>query len=123
MKKPPNLKQEIEKYLDYVIIVEGNKDLLSLQSLGFQKVFTLHENSVSLKERLEQIANQINKKDKICILTDLDKKGRKLYLKAKSILSEMPVHLDSSLRSVLLKAQISHIEGLSTYILNNEDDL
>ena len=122
MKPQENLMPYLEKYVDYVIIVEGKKDSLSLQSLGFQKVFTLHENSVPLKERLEIIANNTKKNDRLCILTDFDKKGKQLYLKTKAILSDMPVHLDSSLRSVLLKAQISHIEGLSTFVLNREEN-
>ena len=113
----PKLKQEIEKYLDYIIIVEGKKDVSSLKSLGFSRVYAIHETSVPLRERLLQITEHIGKKDRVCILTDFDKKGKKLYLLLKAELSQMPrIRLDSSLRGVLLKSRVSHIEGLDKFI-------
>jgi len=113
----PRLKQDIEKYLDYVIIVEGKKDVSSLKSLGFKRVYAVHETSVPLKEKLREIADRITKKDKICILTDFDKKGKKLYLLIKSELRQMPnIKLDSSLRGILIKSRVSHIENLAKFI-------
>jgi len=113
----PQLKQDIEKYLDYVIIVEGKKDVSSLKYLGFKKVYAIHETGVPLREKLEKIVSNLEKKDKICILTDFDRKGKKLYLLIKSELRQMPrVKLDSSLRGILLKVKVSHIEGLSKFI-------
>ncbi len=113
----PKLKQDIGKYLDYVIIVEGKKDVNALKNLGFQRVFAVHETGVPLKERLVQIAQQIEKKEKVCILTDLDKKGKQLYMLIKAELSQMPnIRLDSTLRGLLLKARVSHIEGLNEFI-------
>lgn len=111
------LKQEIEKFQDYIIIVEGKKDVVALENLGFRKVYAIHHSGVPLKEKLEQIAKEVDKKDKICILTDLDKKGKKLYLIIKAELSQMKnIKLDSSLRGILLKARISHIESLDKFI-------
>jgi len=112
MKFNVQLKTEIEKYLNYIIIVEGKKDVQSLKSLGFQKVYALHIPGVPIRERVEQITLIINKKEKICILTDLDKKGRQLYEKLKQIFQELGAHLDSSLRGILIKTRLSHIEGL-----------
>jgi 5S rRNA maturation endonuclease (ribonuclease M5) len=110
------IKADIEKYIDYIIIVEGKKDVSALSTLGFTRVYALHQPSVPLKERIAFIASQLNKKDKVCILTDLDKKGKALYLLAKSIFIELGVRLDSSLRDSLLKSGISHIEGLYHYL-------
>jgi 5S rRNA maturation endonuclease (ribonuclease M5) len=112
----PRLRQDIEKYLNYVIIVEGKKDVAALNHLGFKKVYAIHQTSLPLKERILQILNDINKKDKICILTDFDKKGKKLYLLLKSELQQLGARLDSSLRGILLKSRISHIEGLDKFI-------
>ena len=116
MKLNPNLKQQIEKYLDYIIIVEGKKDVSALKFLGFSKVYQLHIIGIPLRERISQIASQLTKKDKVCILTDLDKKGNQLYKFSKPIFQEHGINLDSSLRSLLIKSRISHIEGLATFL-------
>jgi 5S rRNA maturation endonuclease (ribonuclease M5) len=116
MKLNPRLKADIKKYLNYVIVVEGKKDVSSLKSLGFEKVYEIHKNHVSLKERIEQIASEIDKREKVCILTDFDKKGKTLYLLLKKEFLEIGVKLDSSLRGILIKSQLSHIEGLYSFI-------
>jgi 5S rRNA maturation endonuclease (ribonuclease M5) len=116
MKYNTSLKQDIQKYFDYVIIVEGKKDVSALKSLGFSKVYELHITSIPLRERIEQISKEISKKDKVCILTDFDKKGKQLYLYSKPIFQELGVKLDSSFRGLLLKAQVSHIEGLPSFL-------
>ncbi len=116
MKFNQSLKQEIERYKDYVILVEGKKDMQTLKHFGFEKVYEIHKNSVSLRERIEQIREKIGKKDRVCILTDLDKKGKKLYMLIKPILQELGVRLDSNLRGILIKAGLSHIEGISNFM-------
>jgi len=117
----PRLKQDVLKYKDYVILVEGKKDVNALNSLGFHRVYAIHETSKTLRESLEKIASLISKKEKVCILTDFDKKGKTLYLLIKAELSQMPgIRLDSSLRGILLKLKISHIEGLASFIKKAE---
>ena len=106
------LKKEIEQAKDYLIIVEGKKDKSALQELDFKNIFMINEAGKSLYEKIEQI-EQIAGKTKICILTDFDKKGKKLYLLLKKELSQRKVRLDNRLRASLLKLKISHIEGLS----------
>ncbi|MEK6855475.1 MAG: toprim domain-containing protein [Nanoarchaeota archaeon] len=120
MKFNPQLKNELEKYKEYVILVEGKKDVFALKSLGFEKVYAIHMTSVSLRERIEEISKTIGKKDKVCILTDLDRKGRKLYELIKPILQELGVKTDSSLRGLLLKARLSHIEGIEKFLKKAE---
>lgn len=116
MKYNQNLKEQIEQYYDYVILVEGQKDVNSLKSLGFEKVYAIHKTGVPLKERIEQICLLLNKKEKVCVLTDFDRQGKKLYLLIKQILQEKGIKLDSSLRGLLLKSNVSHIEGLATFM-------
>ncbi|MCH7568694.1 MAG: toprim domain-containing protein [Nanoarchaeota archaeon] len=116
MKFNLNLKQDIEKYKDYVVVVEGKKDVASLKALGFDRVYAIHSTGVAIREKIEQIAHEVGKRDKVCILTDFDKKGKQLYMLLKKEFQEMGVRLDSSLRGVLLKAGVSHIEGLYQFM-------
>ena len=109
----PKFKQDISKFYDYIIIVEGKKDISALKALGFEKVYAIHETGKPLRENLSEIVAKLDKKDKICILTDFDKKGKKLYLLLKEEISQMPgVKLDSSLRGLFIKSGISHVEGI-----------
>jgi len=114
--------KDIEKAKDYLIIVEGKKDKSSLQALGFENIFVINETGKSLPEKIEQIQQLCDKKTKVCILTDFDKKGKQLYLLLKSKLQEIGVRMDSTLRGVLLKERISHIEGLANYIKNHNHE-
>ena len=110
------LLKDIEKAKRYLIVVEGKKDKSALQSLGFERIFVINESGKSIPEKIEEIQGLLSKKDKVCILTDFDKKGKQIYLLLKSKLQELGVKLDNTLRGVLLKERISHIEGLSHYI-------
>ena len=116
MKYNPKLQNQISGYLNYPIIVEGKKDVLSLNELGFQRVYAIHETGIPLKIKLEELSKIIPKKEKVCILTDFDKKGKLLYFKIKQICSELGIKTDSTLRGLILLANISHIEGLHTFI-------
>ncbi len=109
------MKQEtelaLEKAKDMLVIVEGKKDALALQELGFNNTFIINENNKSLNEQIEKVESSAHGK-KVCILTDFDKKGKNLYLRLKAELSTRKIRLDNKLRSSLLKEKVSHIEGL-----------
>lgn len=104
--------KEIEKAKEMLIIVEGNKDKNALINLGFNNIFVINETGKSLYEKIEEI-EKIAGKQKVCILTDFDKKGKKLYLLLKDELSKRKVRLDGSFRQFLLKNNVSHIEGIN----------
>src|SRR3989344_4505030 len=104
------------KYKDYVFIVEGRKDADALNNLGFRRVFTINKIGVSLREIIEKIVCGIDGKDKVCILTDFDKKGKQLYKIIKKEMAPMGVRIDSSLRKILLIMGVSHIEGLDSFV-------
>lgn len=110
------------RFLEYVIIVEGKKDVSSLQSLGFFRVYALNVAGVPIRERIEQIAKDAGRKEEVCILTDFDKKGRKLYEYVKAICQELGFRLDSKLRGILIKSGISHIEGIDNFIEKAEEN-
>ena len=117
----PSLKADLEKYLHYHIIVEGKKDISSLKALGFTNLHAIHETGTPIRIRIEQIAQHLEKRDKVCILTDFDKKGKQLYHLIKSLCQEQGIRLDSSLRGILLKARVSHIEGLHKFFKKVEE--
>lgn len=116
MKFNPRLKQDMGRFKDYVFIVEGKKDVNALSKLGFDRVYAVHVTGVPIRVRLEEISKEISKRDKVCILTDFDKKGKQLYMYMKGICQELGFHLDSRLRGILIKAGISHIEGLDSFM-------
>ncbi|MBU1103037.1 MAG: toprim domain-containing protein [Nanoarchaeota archaeon] len=118
MKFNPKLKNDVEKFKDYAILVEGKKDVSALKNAGFDKVYAIHVTGVGLRERIEQIAEGIEdrKKTKVCILTDLDRQGKKLYMLIKPILIELGVKVDSTLRGILIKARLSHMEGFEKFM-------
>lgn len=118
MKFNPRLKNDVEKFKDYVILVEGKNDVSALKNAGFERVYEIHKTGVGLRERIEQIAEGIEdkKRQKVCILTDLDKQGKKLYMLIKPILIELGVKVDSTLRGLLLKAKLSHMEGFEKFM-------
>ena len=111
------VKKEIEKAKSNLIIVEGRKDKAALQQLGFTDIFVINETGKSLSETIEEIEGMASQ-NKVCILTDFDKKGKKIYMILKSKFSERGIKLDNSLRGILLKMRISHIEGLSNFLEN-----
>ena len=109
------INEEILK--ENLIIVEGKKDLNSLIYIGFNKrnIFILN-NGEPFLENVEKINEIIeDKKCKMSILTDLDKKGKLLYSQIKKEIIDKK-RIDESFRSLLLMQKISHVEGLSSYV-------
>lgn len=116
-----DFEEVIQKYKNFIFIVEGKKDSKALRYLGLNRVYELNEVGTSLSQRIENIIENIDKKDVVCILTDLDKKGRHLYLIIQKEMQSKGIHLDSSFRNLLLRLNISHIEGLYSYVMNHRD--
>lgn len=110
------LMNDVEKARKFLIVVEGKKDKSALEKLGFERIFVLHESGKSFGEKIEKITELCGKNEKVCILTDFDRKGKKLYMLLKSKLGEAGVRLNSSLRGALLRARVSHVEGLYGFL-------
>jgi 5S rRNA maturation endonuclease (ribonuclease M5) len=98
---------DIEKFRDSTVIVEGKKDKRALEALEFRDVRALNSSLFSFVESLNV--------NKVCILTDLDKEGRKLYSKLKSLCSRNGIRVDDRLRSELFKTKVRQIEGLKLF--------
>jgi len=102
------LYQVVEKCKNYVTIVEGKKDRLALERLGFSNV-------IILNKPLYEVAEDINAA-RVVLLTDLDKKGRELYSKIKKDLDKRGIMVDDTMRNLLFKTELRQIEGLTKYL-------
>ncbi len=109
------LLEALGKSRQHLVIVEGKKDKRALEKLGFPFIFVINQEGKSLYEKIEEIETLASGR-KVCILTDFDKKGKQLYLLLKKELSMTKVKMDNTLRSVLLKFHISHVEGLASFV-------
>jgi|TARA_B100001964_G_C14235844_1_gene602415 5S rRNA maturation endonuclease (ribonuclease M5) len=116
-----NLNNEFSKYIDKIkksetlVIVEGKKDKITLQSFGIKNIVELNKKPI-----FETIEN-ISSNNKNCIiLTDLDKQGKELYGKLNSGLQQFGVKIDNNFRNFLFeKTHLRQIEGLTAYMENN----
>ncbi len=101
-----------------VVVVEGQRDRNSLLKLGIRNIFILNKPGANFYSRVEALKKLAEKKGKkkCAILTDLDKKGRFLYAALKRELIKEGIKIDDSLRRLLSKAKVSHVEGLATYL-------
>ena len=63
----------------------------------------------------------VSKGEKVCILTDLDKKGKYFHAQLKIAFQQKGIKVESSLRKLIAKEGISHIEGLNKYLENNNN--
>ncbi|MEM4641220.1 MAG: toprim domain-containing protein [Candidatus Pacearchaeota archaeon] len=112
--------EAIEKSKSMFIVVEGRKDLQALIDLGFKRknIFVLN-NGNSIEKNIEKIIES-SKRNQVCILTDFDSEGKKLYRMIKRELSKNGVKVNNKLRLQLLKEKISHIEGIATFLKHYE---
>ena len=97
-----------------LVLVEGPKDKRALEQCGLKRIAVLSK--YALYKTAELIAEQ---HASVVILTDLDKKGKALYGALKKQLQQLGVKVDTQFREYLLReTDLSHIEGLHTYMNN-----
>ena len=123
MKFNPKLKEDIEKFKDCVILVEGKNDVASLKNAGFDKVYAIHKTGVGLRERIEGIVLEVGRDKVFCILMDSDKPGRELYKLAKTVLQELGVRIDTKFRGLLSRENVSHLEGFGKFMKKISDSI
>lgn len=110
------IKEEIRKEINrlaesnMLVIVEGPKDARAL--LKYKIINTLQLS----KKPLFAVAELASVEKKVALLTDLDKKGKQLYGKLAKDLQKHGVKIDNTLRDLLFKAKLSHVEGIDTYL-------
>jgi len=107
----PALKM-LEKIKNKTILVEGKKDKSTLEALGCKKVITLKGRP------LFKVIEDLKCKE-ICILTDLDNEGKRLYHKLQTLCTKNGIKVDNSFRNYLFKeTKIRQIEGLKKLSFN-----
>lgn len=118
-----DLIDEIENLKKYKqkVIVEGEHDKDALNDLGLDNVFVLHKTGASVFTRIEQLMNDLNKKESCVILTDLDKKGKTYYKLLKKELVKEGFKVNNRIREILSRFKVSHIEGLSSFLRKRHD--
>ncbi len=99
------IKEEIDKVKDKLIIVEGKKDKRALEQLGCKRIITLE------KKALFEVVEMVEEKE-VIILTDMDAEGKRLYGKLKRMFSKRGVKVLNDLRLLLFRHKVSHVEGL-----------
>lgn len=111
-------KAELQQLLEHVqeedslIIVEGKEDKNSLNRLGLANIVVLNK-----KPLFKIVEDVVKEKQKVLILTDLDKKGKELYGKLNHHLQQHGVRVDNTLRNFLFKnTQLRQIEGMWKYL-------
>jgi 5S rRNA maturation endonuclease (ribonuclease M5) len=96
-----------------LLVVEGKKDQLALQSLG------LHVNCFWLsKEGFSNFLNIAESSKKVILLLDYDRKGKYMYARATRILQNKGIQADGFYRKAIkkiTKGELVHIEEISIY--------
>jgi 5S rRNA maturation endonuclease (ribonuclease M5) len=106
---------ELENAKNKLVIVEGKKDVAALEALGVDNVVQLYKDP--LYKIIEQVA-ETNRE--VLILTDLDREGKKLFGRINRELQRRGVKVDNRLRHLLSKTDLGEIEGLCTFLENQE---
>lgn len=94
-----------------LIIVEGFKDKAALARLELENVFALER--TPLYKAVEHAAAFGNE---VVLLVDLDHEGKKLYHLLAQDLQKHKVRIDNTLRDLLFKTPLRHIEGLDSFL-------
>ncbi|MBI1972635.1 hypothetical protein HYS50_01375 [Candidatus Woesearchaeota archaeon] len=109
--------ESLDDWLQYLrenkkcIVVEGKSDREALMSLGITTILTIAQ------KPFYQVAESIKEK-KICILTDLDAEGKKLFAKINRYCQQHGIRVDNTPRAFLFKhTTLTQIEGLPHYLL------
>lgn len=110
---------ELDKSKENLTLVEGIKDKLALESFGFSKIILVKGKPIYVI--VENVVKIHKKNNKVNILTDLDKEGRKLYHILKDELCRRGINCNDRLRELLFKTELRQIEGLTKYLNRNKN--
>ena len=103
----------MDSLLDVSTIVEGHNDRVALESLGFSDVHVLDEPVFVVAERF-------SKKDRVQILTDFDRTGKRLFCELRHALCQRGVFLEKELRLAVKETGVTQMEDLATFVNRRE---
>ena len=95
-----------------LFVVEGKRDVVSLNKLGVKRIMMLDKPLFAIVEEIAKTEK------KMILLVDLDDEGKKLYSKLSVDLGHHGVFVDNTIRDLLFKLPVRHIEGLATFVEN-----
>lgn len=105
--------REMENCRHLPVVVEGPKDVRSLEKLGFLNIVRLDKPLFAMVEQLEG-------EEELLILTDLDDQGRKLYKYFYDEFTRRGIRVNNKLRLLIFQTPVRHIEGLARYLERQE---
>ncbi|MBD3156142.1 MAG: toprim domain-containing protein [Candidatus Aenigmarchaeota archaeon] len=106
----------VENLLDFSVIVEGKRDRLALERMGFSDIFTISGDSI------ESFVEKLPRENKYVILTDFDREGEKLNLSLSEIMFKNNFEINNRLRkSVKGCFGVTQIEELIKFSKIMED--
>ncbi len=112
---------EEAKEQNFPIIVEGKNDKAALEKLGFSNLVLLHKKPLyKVVENLAEDLAKGRRTKEVVILTDLDQEGRRLFGKLSKECQLNGIKVNNKLRQGLLRTPLAHIEGLVTFLQNQE---
>lgn len=95
------------------VVVEGQNDQKALQALGLSNLILLN------KKPLYKVIEDLEATE-IVILTDLDREGRRLFGRLSRECNQRGIKVNNKLRLFLLHTPVAHIEGVVTFMRNQE---
>lgn len=98
---------ELVKYRDELTIVEGLRDRIALEQLGFSNIVQLHSGNSLL-----EVVEAIKEADKAVILTDLDREGKGLRRRLLQYFSLYGLNEIRRPRELLAQLRVKHVENL-----------
>jgi len=102
------LLEELLKFKQEPVIVEGKKDRAALAALGFEKIFQIHRG-----QSLVEFVEGLQEFNRVAILTDLDQQGKILRKKLLKLFGPYGVHEIREPREIIARMKLSHVEGLA----------
>jgi len=66
------------KYVNLVVVVEGNRDVKVLRNLGLKATIIKTQSKLPRYRVIEQIVEETGEKGKVLVLTDFDQEGKDL---------------------------------------------
>jgi 5S rRNA maturation endonuclease (ribonuclease M5) len=98
------------------VVVEGKKDKVVLNKLGFKKIIDVSGKS------LHEISDKFDGFKSVIILTDFDEDGEIKALQLKKLFNHLKIKVDSFVRKRFKSLKINKIEELKSFTKFMEDD-
>jgi len=104
----------LEELKGNILIVEGKKDEKALKSLGMRHIVRINSRTIANVAQDAVSLAEKHKKREVIVLTDFDRKGRKLASKLRLFLQRYRIHANSRIRRDVMNLGIRCIEEMAS---------